>query len=70
MCLAIPMKIIDIRGGTGIVQIGTIQKEINVELMDGIDIGDYVLVHAGFAIEKINDKIAQETLSLLEGPDA
>ena len=70
MCLAIPMKIINIRGGTGIVQIGTIQKEVNVELMNNIDIGDYVLVHAGFAIEKIDEKIAQESLSLLEGPDA
>jgi len=66
MCLAIPGKIIEIEKNNehAIVDYGDgTRRKANVTLIDA-KIGDYVLVHAGFAIEKLNEKEAQETLSL------
>ena len=66
MCLAIPGKIIEIDNEKEIAIIdygdGT-KRKANVNLVD-VKLGDYVLVHAGFAIEKLNEKEAQETLDL------
>ncbi|MBS7655938.1 HypC/HybG/HupF family hydrogenase formation chaperone [Candidatus Bathyarchaeota archaeon] len=64
MCLAIPAKIISISGVTAKVDFGgnTI-KEVDVSLVDA-KIGDYVLVHAGYAIQVLNKKDAEETLKL------
>ena len=66
MCLAIPGKIIEIDNKNEIASIdygdGT-KRKANVSLVD-VKLGDYVLIHAGFAIEKLNEKEAQETLDL------
>jgi hydrogenase expression/formation protein HypC len=64
MCLAIPAKIISISGTNAKVDFGgnTI-KEVDVSLVDA-KIGDYVLVHAGYAIQVLNKKDAEETLKL------
>jgi hydrogenase expression/formation protein HypC len=66
MCLAIPGKIIELDNEKDIATIdygdGT-KRKVNVNLVD-VKLGDYVLVHAGFAIEKLNEKEAQETLDL------
>jgi len=66
MCLAIPMKIIEIKGSTGIAEVGGVAREINIQLIEELKIGDYVIVHAGFAIQKLDEKEARETLSLLK----
>jgi hydrogenase expression/formation protein HypC len=66
MCLAIPGKIIEIEKNNehAIVDYGDgTKRKANVTLIDA-KIGDYVLVHAGFAIEILNEKEAQETLAL------
>jgi len=65
MCLAVPMKIIEIRNNMAIAASGGIKREINVELMKNIKVGEYVMVHAGFAIERVNDKKAKETLAFM-----
>lgn len=52
MCLAIPGKIIKINGQLAIVEFQGVRKEINISIVD-VKIGDYVMVHAGFAIEKM-----------------
>lgn len=65
MCVAIPMKVIEIHGDRGIVEAGRMQREVGLHLLENIKIGDYVLVHAGFAIQKVDEKEAQETLALL-----
>ena len=65
MCLAVPMKIIEIRNNMAIAASGWIKREINVELMKNIKVGEYVMVHAGFAIERVNDKKAKETLAFM-----
>ncbi len=66
MCLAVPAKIIScLSEEKAMVDMGGIQKEISIKLLDNLKIGDYVLVHAGFALTKINEKEALETLKIL-----
>ncbi|MFH1094003.1 MAG: HypC/HybG/HupF family hydrogenase formation chaperone [Candidatus Omnitrophota bacterium] len=66
MCLAVPVKIKSIKGNTAVICAAGAQRTIAIELTPGVKIGDYVLLHAGFAIEVINDKDAKETLKLLK----
>lgn len=66
MCLAIPCRIIDKKGNRATIEIGNIQREIFIHLVPEVKIGQYVLVHAGCAIEIINEKEAFENLKLLK----
>ena len=66
MCLAIPMKILKIEGDRAIVSSGGVQRSIGINFLKGPKIGDYVIVHAGFAIEKLDTVKAEETLKILE----
>ena len=66
MCLAIPMKIIEIKDKKGIVEVGGVKREIGLQLMKNIKVGDYVIVHAGFAIQILDEKEAKETIALFE----
>ena len=64
MCLAIPAKIISVKGNNAKVDFGGgVLKEVNITLVKA-KIGDYVLVHAGYAIQVLDEKDAQETLNL------
>lgn len=65
MCLAIPMKIASIDGMNATATAGGSTLAVNVMLLDGITVGDYVLVHAGFAIRKIDEDEANETIKIL-----
>lgn len=65
MCLAIPAKIIKIGNQKAVADFGGIKKEIALDLLPDAKKGDFVLVHAGFAINKVDEKEAQETLRLL-----
>jgi hydrogenase expression/formation protein HypC len=65
MCLGIPMKVLNIEGEKAIAEIGGIEKEISIALVEDLKVGDYVIVHAGFAIEKLDEKEALETLELI-----
>ena len=65
MCLAIPAKVISIDGASALVSIEDVQYKASLLLMDDIHPGDFVLLHAGFAIEKINPEEAAETMRLL-----
>ena len=66
MCLAIPMKVIEKAGTTGKVQTGGIIYDANFTLIPDIEIGDYVIIHAGFAIEKLDVVEAEKTLELFK----
>lgn len=68
MCLAIPMKIKEIKNEFARVEAGGFARTINIQMLPNVKAGDYVLVHAGFAIEKIDPEKARETLSLLDEP--
>ncbi len=66
MCLAIPSKIIEIKeNGTATVDVEGARRIISLMLIDDPQIGDYVIVHAGFAIHKIDETAAMESLQLL-----
>lgn len=66
MCLAIPSKIIEIKDNqTATVDVEGARRVISLMLIDDPQIGDYVIVHAGFAIHKIDETAAMESLQLL-----
>jgi hydrogenase expression/formation protein HypC len=65
MCLAIPMKIVKKNGDTGIVETMGVKKTVFLNLVEA-EVGDHVLVHAGVAIGKVNEKDAEETAALLK----
>ncbi len=65
MCLAIPSKIVKIKGNVATIDVDGVQREASLLLIDNPKIGDYVIVHAGFAINKINEEDALESLKLL-----
>jgi hydrogenase expression/formation protein HypC len=64
MCLAIPMKLIKIKGEMGLVEVGNVRREVGLQLVEDVKAGDYLIVHAGFAIQKLDEKDALETLAL------
>ncbi|MBD3348469.1 MAG: HypC/HybG/HupF family hydrogenase formation chaperone [Candidatus Eisenbacteria bacterium] len=64
MCLAIPGRITEVEGATGLVDFGGVTRETSLTLVPNAAPGDYVLVHAGFAIEILSEEEAEETLSL------
>ena len=64
MCLAVPMKLIKIEGEMGLVEVGNVRREVGLQLVEEVKTGDYLIVHAGFAIQKLNEKDALETLAL------
>ncbi|MGI9106952.1 MAG: HypC/HybG/HupF family hydrogenase formation chaperone [Pyrinomonadaceae bacterium] len=69
MCLAIPGKIIEIvdaENNIAKVDVGGVRRNINTGMLDETLVGDYVLIHVGFAMSKIDEHEAQETLRVLE----
>ena len=66
MCLAIPSKIVKIDDLRAIVDVYGARREINLMLMpEKVELGDYVLVHAGFALQKVEQESAQEALKMI-----
>ena len=66
MCLGVPALVEEVRGETGTVSIGEAKIEVSLVLVDDVSTGDYVLVHAGFAIARVDEEEAVETLSLIK----
>ncbi len=66
MCIALPCKLVKIEGNQGIAELGGSQVKMRLDLLPDAQLGDYVLVHAGFAIEKLDQREAQETLDMLD----
>ena len=65
MCLAVPMRVMTIEGDVAICEIDGVRREASLMMVDGIAVNDYVLIHAGFAIEKLDEAEAEETLRLM-----
>lgn len=65
MCLGIPLKIILIEGKEAVGEMNGVKKKIRVDLLPQVKIGDYVMVHAGFALEIIDDTTAKDTLEAI-----
>jgi hydrogenase expression/formation protein HypC len=66
MCLAIPVLIQEIEGSEALVEIGGVKRKISLVLTPETKVGQYVLIHAGYAIGVLDEEEAQETLKLLE----
>jgi hydrogenase expression/formation protein HypC len=69
MCLAIPgrvVEMVDEAGGIAKVEVGGVRRNVNVALLDAVRVGDYVLIHVGFALSKVDEHEATKTLRLLE----
>jgi hydrogenase expression/formation protein HypC len=66
MCLAVPVKIISIDGDQAQVDIGGVGRRVSIALTPEARVGDYVLLHTGYALNVLNEEEAQETLSLLQ----
>jgi hydrogenase expression/formation protein HypC len=66
MCLAIPSKIIKIENSMATIDVDGVKREASLLLLEDAGIGDYVIVHAGFAIHKIDEAAALETLQFLK----
>lgn len=65
MCLGIPMKIKYIEGDFAKVESAKLERHINIQMLKNVKIGDYVIVHAGFAIERVDPKKAKQTLRII-----
>ena len=65
MCLAIPVKVVELLDDDqATVDVGGVRKEISLALVDGIAVGDYVILHVGYAIQKLDAEEAEKTLAL------
>ena len=65
MCLSVPAKVISIKEDMAEVSIGGTIYNAGLQLVEDVNIGDYVLLHTGFAIQKISEEDAEETMKLL-----
>lgn len=66
MCLAVPAKLIEKNGLDGIVAFGDIKRNVRLDLLPDAQIGDYVLLHTGFAIEKVDEEQAKKMLATIQ----
>ncbi|CDF58158.1 HypC/HybG/HupF family hydrogenase formation chaperone [Thermobrachium celere] len=66
MCLAVPLKVVNIEGNTAQAEIEGVKRTIRIDFVKDVKVGDYVIVHAGFAIEKLKEEDAIENLRLIK----
>ena len=69
MCVGLSAKVVKISNGTAVVDAGGAKREVSSKLLENLEPGDYVMVHAGMAIAKITDNDADETDDILEDLD-
>lgn len=68
MCLAIPAKVVELKDGDqAVIDLAGVRKEISLALVEGVAPGDYVIVHVGYALQKLDPEEAAKTLALFAG---
>jgi hydrogenase expression/formation protein HypC len=66
MCLAIPTRVVELLPDSqAVVDLGGVRKTISLELVDGVAVGDYVIVHVGYALTRLDPEEAEQTLALM-----
>ncbi len=65
MCVGIPMKLCEVRGEVGVVEEAGVRREVGLALLEAPAVGQFVIVHAGYAIELLDPEEAEQTLALL-----
>lgn len=66
MCLAVPLRIETIEGETALVELGGVRRQVSLVLTPEAQVGDYVIIHTGFALSVLDEEEAQETLALFQ----
>ena len=66
MCLAVPLEVVDIKDNLATVSFGNTTREVYLDLMDTVAVGDFIIVHEGFAIEKLDKEEAAKTIALFK----
>lgn len=64
MCLGVPARVVEVSEDTATVEVGGALREVSLMLLDGVSAGDWVILHAGFAIQRLDPKEAEKTLAL------
>jgi hydrogenase expression/formation protein HypC len=64
MCLAIPGEVREVEGEYARVDYGGVQSRVNISLLEGVNVGEYVIVHVGYAIQKLTREEAEESLKI------
>jgi hydrogenase expression/formation protein HypC len=65
MCLAVPLLLTEKKGDEGVAEMAGVKRKVNLSLLENPKVGDYVIVHSGFAIAVLDQAEAKETLSLI-----
>lgn len=65
MCVAVPVKVIELEGNDALVEMDGVRRRASMMLVDGVRAGDWVILHAGYAISVMDEKEAEKTLALL-----
>jgi hydrogenase expression/formation protein HypC len=66
MCLAIPARVLEIHDEKAVVDFGGVRREAWITLLDNVKVGDYLIIHTGYAIQRLDKKEAEETLKLFK----
>ena len=66
MCLAVPGKVLSLEGNKGVIEIGNMKREVFMHLLPDVNVNEYVLVHAGCAIQKVDEEEAKITMDILK----
>ncbi len=66
MCLAVPMRVVTVTGDLGRAEANGVQLDVRLDLVAPVAVGDYVLIHAGFAIQRLDAAEAEETIAYIE----
>ena len=70
MCLAIPVCVTELlEGDQAVVDLGGVRKQISLALLDGVEVGDYVILHVGYALTRLDPEEARRTLELFAEVD-
>ena len=66
MCLAIPARVVELQGNdTAIVDLGGVRKDVSLALVEDVSVGDYVIVHVGYALTRLDPEEAEKTLAVM-----
>jgi hydrogenase expression/formation protein HypC len=66
MCLAIPLKITEIEGKEAMAELEGVKRKIRIDFLQNLKVGDYVIVHAGFALERLDEEQAKANIELIK----
>ncbi len=66
MCLSVPAKVLSVDGNVAVISVNGLESRTNLQLLGEVEEGDYVLVHTGFAIQKLSEQEAEETFKLFD----